>query len=117
MEISMNDAIGIVEMYGFVTAITAADAAAKAADVKIIAIDSNKPANAETEEVPLIMAIKLQGEVSAVRAAVDAAVEAAKSVSGVICSHVISGPTDDAQKMAERSSVGRDIVGHIKMNA
>ena len=43
----MNEAIGIIEMFGFVTAITAADAAAKAADVKIIAIDSNKPANAE----------------------------------------------------------------------
>ena len=33
----MNDAIGIIEMFGFVTAITAADAAAKAADVKVIA--------------------------------------------------------------------------------
>lgn len=113
----MNNAIGIVEMFGFVTAITAADAAAKAADVKVIAIDSNKPANADTVDVPLIMAIKVQGEVSAVRAAVDAAVDAANAVSGVICSHIISGPTDDAQKMAERTSVGRDIVGQIKMNA
>ena len=43
-------------MFGFVTAITAADAAAKAADVKVIAIDSNKPANADSVEVPLIMA-------------------------------------------------------------
>ena len=76
----MNEAIGIVEMFGFVTAITAADAAAKAADVKVIAIDSNKPANADVD-VPLIMAIKVQGEVSAVKAAVDAAVDAANSVS------------------------------------
>ena len=113
----MNEAIGIVEMFGFVTAISAADAAAKAADVKVIAIDSNKPANAETVDVPRIMAIKVQGEVSAVNAAVDAAVDAANSVSGVICSHVISGPTDDAQTMAQRSSVGRDIVGQIKNNA
>ena len=112
----MNDAIGIVEMFGFVTAITAADAAAKAADVKVIAIDSNKPAD-PTVDVPLIMAIKVQGEVSAVKAAVDAAVKAANTVSGVICSHVISGPTDDAVKMAQRISVGRDRVGHIPMNA
>ena len=48
---------------------------------------------------------------------VAAAVEAANSVSGVICSHVISGPTDDAVKMAQRISVGRDRVGHIPMNA
>lgn len=113
----MNDAIGIVEMFGFVTAITAADGAAKAADVKIIAIDSNKPANADSVDVPLIMAIKIQGEVSAVKAAVAAAAEAADTVSGVICTHVLSGPTDDAQKMAERKSTGRDVVGHIPMNA
>ena len=113
----MNDAIGIVEMFGFVTAITAADAAAKAADVKIIAIDSNKPANADSVEVPLIMAVKMQGDVSAVKAGVEAAVKAANTVSGVICDHVISGPTDDPLKMAERISVGRDRVGHIPMNA
>lgn len=113
----MNDAIGIVEMFGFVTAITAADAAAKAADVTIIAIDSNKPANADSVEVPLIMAVKMQGDVSAVKAGVEAAVKAANTVSGVICDHVISGPTDDTLKMAERISVGRDRVGHIPMNA
>ena len=113
----MNQAIGIIEMFGFVTAITAADAAAKAADVKVIAIDSNKPANAETVEVPLIMAVKVQGEVSAVEAAVDAAARAAESVSGLINKHVIARPTDDATKMANRISVGRDKVGHIKNNS
>lgn len=83
----MNDAIGIIEMFGFVTAITAADAAAKAADVKVIAIDSNKPANADSVEVPLIMAVKVQGSVSAVTAAVDAAARTAESISGLINKH------------------------------
>ena len=113
----MNEEIGLIEMIGFVTAITAADAAAKAADVKIIAIDSNKPANAESVEVPLIMAVKLQGSVSAVTAAVDAAAEAAEKVSGLINKHIIARPTDDSQKMANRTSVGRDKVGHIPNNA
>ena len=113
----MNEAIGIIEMFGFVTAITAADAAAKAADVKVIAIDSNKPANAESVEVPLIMAVKVQGEVSAVEAAVEAAAKAAESVSGLINKHVIARPPDDAVKMANRISVGRDKVGHIPNNA
>ncbi len=112
----MNDAVGIIEMFGFTSAITAADAAAKAADVKVIAIDSNKPANAETAEVPLIMAVKIQGEVSAVEAAVDAAAEAAESVSGLICKYVIPRPTDAAMKMAKRVSVGKHKVGHIPMN-
>ena len=112
----MNEAIGIVEMFGFVTAISAADAAAKAADVKIIAIDSNKPANPEVD-VPLIMAVKMQGSVSAVEAGVRAAAKTADEISGLICKHVIPRPTDDAQKMAERISVGRDKVGHIPNNA
>ena len=111
----MNDAIGIIEMFGFVTAITAADAAAKAADVKVIAIDSNKPANADSVEVPLIMAVKVQGSVSAVTAAVDAAARTAESISGL--KHIIARPTDDSQKMANRTSVGRDKVGHIPNNA
>lgn len=111
------EAVGIIEMFGFVCAIKAADAAAKAADVKVIAIDSNKPANAETVEVPLIMCVKVQGSVSAVEAAVEAAAKAAEACTGLIQKHIIARPTEDAQKMALRSSVGRDRVGHIKNNA
>ena len=111
------DAIGIVEMFGYVCAIKAADAAAKAADVKIIAIDSNKPANAENVEVPLIMCIKMQGSVSAVQAGVEAAARAAEECTGLIQKHIIARPTEDSEKMALRTSVGRDRVGHIKNNA
>ena len=112
----MNEAIGIIEMHGFVTAITVADACAKAADVKVIAIDSNKPANADAE-VPLIMAVKIQGSVSAVKSAVEEGSRVAESISGLIGSHVIAGPTDCAEKMANRSSVGRDRVGQVRNGA
>ena len=112
----MPDAIGIVEMYGYVAAMTAADAAAKAADVKIIAIDTNRPKNAK-DPVPLITVVKMQGSVSAVTAAVEAAAETANRVTGLIQRHIIARPTDDAQKMALRSSVGKEKVGHIKNNA
>lgn len=110
------DAIGIIELYGFVGAIKAADEAAKAADVKIIAIDSNKPANADDQPVPLIMCVKIQGSVSAVKAAVEAGARAAEGVSGLIQTHVIARPTEDGVKMAKRSSVGRDKVGQIPNN-
>ncbi|MDD6735393.1 MAG: BMC domain-containing protein [Clostridiales bacterium] len=113
----MSEAIGIVEMFGLVAAYVAADAAAKAADVKIIAIDTNKPANAEKEEVPLITAVKMQGSVSAVEAGVEAAAQQAERVTALISKHVIARPTEDSQKMAERVSVGRDRIGHIKNNA
>lgn len=113
----MLDAIGMIEVFGFTTAVCAADAAAKAADVKVIALDSNKPANAETVEVPLIMCVKVQGSVAAVEAAVEAGAKRAEQISGLIQTHIIARPTDDSQKMAMRCSVGRDRVGHIKNNA
>lgn len=112
----MNEAVGIIEMYGFVTAISAADAAAKAADVKVIAIDTNKPANADAVEVPLITAVKVQGDVAAVKAAVEAGAKKAAEIAGVINTHIIPRPTDDAVKMSKRISVGRDKVGHIPNN-
>lgn len=112
-----GEAIGIIEVFGFTTAICAADAAAKAADVKVIALDSNKPANAEKVEVPLIMCVKVQGDVAAVTAAVEAGAKKAEQISGLIQSHIIARPTEDAEKMARRCSVGRDKVGHIKNNA
>lgn len=113
----MEEAVGIIEMFGFTAAIAAADAAAKAADVRVVAIDSNKPANADTVEVPLIMCVKVQGSVSAVKAAVEAAAEVAEDCTGLIQKHIIARPTEDTQKMVNRCSVGRDRVGHIKNNA
>ena len=61
--------------------------------------------------------VKVQGSVSADTAAVDAAARTAESISGLINKHIIARPTDDSQKMANRTSVGRDKVGHIPNNA
>ena len=36
-------ALGLIEVYGFTTAVVVADAVAKAADVRIVALDNNKP--------------------------------------------------------------------------
>ncbi len=112
----VGDAIGIIEVFGFTTAVCAADAAAKAADVQVIALDSNKPANADKVEVPLIMCVKIQGSVAAVEAGVAAGAKRAEEVSGLIQTHIIARPTEDAEKMALRCSVGRDKVGHIPNN-
>ena len=50
-------ALGMIEVYGFATSIVVADAAAKAGNVKIVAIENNKPAPAvvDTVAVPLVM--------------------------------------------------------------
>jgi len=103
-----NLAAGFIEVYGFVTAIKAADAAAKAADVKIVALDATKPAAGDAAEVPLVMLVKLEGEVSAVEAAVEAGVRAAQSASGVIAHHIIANPDDETKKLMKISKAGKD---------
>ena len=53
-------ALGMIEVYSFTTAVCAADAAAKAADVKVIAFDRNRPISPDVP-APLVMEIKLEG--------------------------------------------------------
>ena len=62
-------ALGMIEVYGFTTSIIVADVCAKAADVQIVAIDRNKPANADKCAVPLLMVVKFEGTPAAVQAA------------------------------------------------
>ena len=84
-----------------------ADLAAKAADVKVIAMDRNRPLSASAP-APLIMIVKIEGNVSAVRAAVDAGVEYAKSEGKYVVSHVIANPGEDVDKMAYRMDINKD---------
>ena len=83
-------ALGMIEVYGFATAIVVADAAAKAADVKVVALDRNKPANGDAARVPLVMAVKLEGTPAAVEAAMEAGIEEAKKRDLYITSHLIA---------------------------
>ena len=105
------NALGMVEVYGFTTAICCADIAAKTADVKIIALDTTKPANAETAQVPLVMIVKMEGSVSAVTAGVAAAKAHAKERGLYIVSHIIPRPGPDIDKLAFLSKVGKDPIG------
>lgn len=95
----MNQAVGILEVYGLVCAFMAADAGCKAANVTLENFDKNKPANADSLPVPLLVTIKFRGSVTDVEAAVEAGMEMAKSVSGVVQHYVIANPTEDTCKM------------------
>ncbi|MBE5868794.1 MAG: BMC domain-containing protein [Lachnospiraceae bacterium] len=92
-------AIGLLEVYGLVSALMAADAGCKAANVTLEPFDKNKPANAETLTVPLLVTVKFRGSVEDVTAAVEAGIKMAESMSGVVQSHVIPRPTQDTLKM------------------
>ena len=95
----MGKATGIIEVYGLAAAFVAVDAGCKAAAVSVETLDKNKPGNADALPVPLIVAIKFRGTVENVKAAVEAAEEAAKKVSGVVTKHVIANTEESTEKM------------------
>ena len=97
----MGNATGIVEVYGLVAAFVACDAGCKAANVTLDPFDKNKPANADSLKVPLLVTIKFRGSVDDVTAAVEAGRAVAEQVTGVVTSHVIPRPTQDTMKMLD----------------
>ena len=90
------EAVGMLEVYGCCAALVAADAACKAAAVRIDALDKNKPAKLP---VPLVMLVKMRGSVADVEAAMAAAEEAANSLTGVVSKYIIASPEKDTEKM------------------
>ena len=101
-------ALGMIEVYGYTTSIVVADTVAKAADVKVVAIDKNKPANADKCEVPLVMVVKFMGNAAAVQSALDAGVEEAKRRGLYITSKVIAGLDDQVDWFANLTATGKD---------
>ena len=101
-------ALGMIEVYGFTTSIVVADRVAKTADVKVVAIDKNKPANGDSAEVPLVMVVKFEGNAGAVESAMDAGIEEAKRRGLYITSRLIAGQSPDIEWFAHLEATGRD---------
>ncbi len=101
-------ALGMIEVYGYTTSIVVADAVAKAADVKVVAIDKNKPANADKCPVPLVMVVKFEGNAGAVQAAHDAGVAEAKARGLYITSEVNAGLDESVEWFAHLTATGKD---------
>lgn len=80
------EALGMVECFGLVAMIEAADAMVKAANVKLVGY--------EKIDAGLVTAI-VRGEVGAVKAAVDAGAAAARKVGQVTATHVIPRPHEN----------------------
>lgn len=78
-------ALGLIETMGYGVAITATDAALKAAHVTVVKLEECIGSGGS-----LGVTVYLKGEVAAVQAAVDAGVEAAKKIGKVVAVHVIA---------------------------
>lgn len=97
----MQEAVGMIEVFGLATAFAAADAGCKAANVRLETFDKNKPGNADELPVPLIVMVKFRGSVSDVKAALKAAQEKAETMTGVVTVHEIARPETDTNKMLQ----------------
>jgi len=85
----MSNAIGMIETKGYVAALAGADAMVKAANVTIVG----------REEVgDGLVAVIINGDVGAVKAATEAGAEAASAVGELISVHVIPRPHADVSK-------------------
>ena len=89
-------AIGLIETRGLVGVIEAADVAAKAANIRLLAFE---PVGGG------LVALRFCGDVASVQTAVQAGTEAAQRVSEVVSSHVIPSPHPDLNALLEGSSV------------
>ncbi len=107
-------ALGMIECYGFATAVVVADAACKAADVEIVALDKNKPANADAVFVPLVMVVKMEGSVAAVEAGMDAGIEEAKKRNLFITSKIIANQSPEMEWFARLDATGKDKLRNMK---
>jgi ethanolamine utilization protein EutM len=82
----MQQALGLIETRGLITAIEAADAMLKAARVKFLGRQKVKAG---------LVAVMVAGDVGAVKAAVDAGTAAGKKVGDIVSTHVIPRPHGD----------------------
>lgn len=83
-------AIGLIDTMGLTTAIEAADAMLKAATVTLVKCERIGGG---------YVTVIVQGEVGAVKAAVDAGAEAAKRIGELVSAHVIPRPHSEIAKI------------------
>ena len=110
-------ALGMIEVYGFATSVVVADAAAKAGNITIVALDRNKPANAASCKVPIVLVVKMEGEVAEVQAAMEAGIAAAKERDMYITSSIITRQEEDTKLLAKINALGRDKISGPKGNS
>jgi len=96
----MNLSLGTIEVYGLPAALEAADVACKTADVKLIGYEA-------TDGLGMV-AVKIEGNVSAVQSAIAAARAAAGRITTVFATSVIARPNPQIEPVVDTDvTVGR----------
>lgn len=87
----MGNSLGLIETIGLTGAVAAADAMLKAANVKLIGEYIRVGSG--------LITVMIQGEIGAVRAAVEAGEQAASRLTTIKSVHVIPRPHEDVEKV------------------
>lgn len=91
-------ALGMIEVYGYLTAVAALDSALKAADVHLLDLTLVKGG---------YVTVLITGDVGAVKAAIDASSSYAKNLGTVLSVHVIPRPEDSVEAMLKQVRGGQ----------
>lgn len=98
MIMARYEALGLIETFGLVFALEAADAMCKSADVEVVGYE-----NVASGYISVVV----RGDVGACRTAVEAGVEAVKKMEGanLYSSVVIARPHEDLEKIIKRYAI------------
>lgn len=91
-----QEALGLIETKGLITAIEAADAMVKSANVTFVG--SEKIGSA-------LVTVMIRGDVGAVKAATDAGASAAQRLGDLLAVHVIPRPDSDIETLLSQLSI------------
>lgn len=83
-------ALGLIETFGFIAAVEAADICLKSANVKIIGVE---PVSGG------LVTVKITGDVGAVKASLDASRSSVEKLGCLISAHIIPKPAADTSKL------------------
>ena len=90
------ESLGFIEVKGLVTAIEAADAALKTANVTLLG--GNNPGAG-------LFTVIFEGEIGAIKTAVDAGAAAAKKIGEVVSVNVIARPEKEIYRMVQEPTL------------
>lgn len=86
-------ALGMIETHGHVGSVQAVDTMVKSADIQVLGVK---------EIGGGYVSVYVEGDIGAVKAAVDAAAEAVKKIGQLVSVHVIARPSPETLKMIPR---------------
>lgn len=89
-----NEALGMVETKGLVSAVEAADAMVKSANVILVGYEKIGSG---------LVTVMVRGDVGAVKAATDAGAAAAQKIGELVAVHVIPRPHRDVEKILPKT--------------